>query len=246
MNPDLVAASVSAVAGVFGVAVVIGIAVLVTAEEALVAVARAAAKDVSRTFWLGVLWQLLALPLLGSLVVGLAITILGILAIPLAVLAWTLAYVGALTLGLLGVALLIGRALSGRGSGTSSRAIELRSLLIGLVTIATVWFVAVSVGPVPVLGLIARLMALAFTWVITTVGLGAVVETRAGLVGRHAAQITNAFATRTRAVFTPTDAPTVRREPVVPSWQTPTPVTGVVAARRPVVASPTDGEAPTG
>ena len=104
-----------AVAGVFGIGLIIGLVVLMTAEEPLMAVARTAARDVSGSFWVGLLWQLLAVPLLAVIVVACAITIIGILAIPLAALAWALAYAGAFTLGILAVAMVIGRALVGRG-----------------------------------------------------------------------------------------------------------------------------------
>ena len=53
-----------AVAGVFGIGLIIGLVVLTTAEEALTAVAKTAARDVSGSFWVGLLWQLLAVPLL--------------------------------------------------------------------------------------------------------------------------------------------------------------------------------------
>ena len=96
-----------AVGGVFGIGLVIGLVVLTTAEDAITAVARAAAKDISGSFWVGLLWQALAVPLLAVLVLACAITIIGILAIPLAVLAWALAYAGAFTLGLLAVLLVM-------------------------------------------------------------------------------------------------------------------------------------------
>jgi phosphocarrier protein FPr/phosphocarrier protein len=56
-----------AVAGVFGIGLIIGLVVLMTAEEALTAVAKTAARDISGSFWVGLLWQLLAVPLLVGL-----------------------------------------------------------------------------------------------------------------------------------------------------------------------------------
>lgn len=235
-----------AVAGVFGIGLIIGLVVLMTAEEPLMAVARTAARDVSGSFWVGLLWQLLAVPLLAVIVVACAITIIGILAIPLAALAWALAYAGAFTLGILAVAMVIGRALVGRGAGRSDRSAALRGLTVGLVTLSLIWLGAAMAARVPVAGAIARLIAVAFTWAVATVGMGAVVKSRLGV-----AQFTvrfggsrfgttgfgmsgsgmSGFASRWGAASGST---TMTTEVTPPSWQTPTPVQGVVAARRPV------------
>jgi hypothetical protein len=210
-----------AVAGIFGIGLLIGLIVLTTAEDSLTAVAKAAAKDISGNFWVGLLWQALAVPLLAVLVLACIITILGILAIPIVVLAWALAYAGAFTLGLLAVALVIGRALAGKGSGTGSRAAALRGLVVGLFTLSLVWFGASLLAGVPVAGILARLIAVGFTWAVATVGLGAVVTSRGGIA-------------RIRMDTTLTEV-------AAPSWQTPTPVQGVVAARRPVATNASQG-----
>ena len=76
-----ITSSLVAIAGVFGIGMIIGLVVLMTAEEALVAVAKTAARDVSGSFWAGVLTQLLAVPALVVLIVACAITIIGLLAI---------------------------------------------------------------------------------------------------------------------------------------------------------------------
>lgn len=213
-----------AVAGIFGIGLVIGLTVLTTAESTLMAVAKSAARDISGNFWVGLLWQALAVPILAVAVLACVITIIGILAIPVVVLAWALAYAGAFTLGLLAVALVIGRALAGRGKQSGDRAAAMRGLVVGLFALSLVWLAASLVAGIPVAGLLARLMALGFTWAVATVGLGAVVTSRGGL-------------TKFRMDTTLTEV-------AVPSWQTPTPVHGVVAARRPVTtASGPDGSA---
>lgn len=210
-----------AVAGIFGIGLLIGLIVLTTAEDSLTAVAKAAAKDISGSFWVGLLWQALAVPLLAVLVLACVITILGILAIPIVVLAWALAYAGAFTLGLLAVALVIGRALAGKGGSAGSRAAALRGLVVGLFALSLVWFGASLLAGVPVAGILARLIAVGFTWAVATVGLGAVVTSRGGIA-------------RIRMDTTLTEV-------AAPSWQTPTPVQGVVAARRPVTTTTPSG-----
>ena len=205
-----------AVVGIFGIGLIIGLVVLTTAEDSLMAVARAAARDIGGSFWVGLLWQALAVPLLAVLVIGCILTIIGILAVPIVALAWALAYAGAFTLGLLAVALVIGRAMVGRGSGTGTRAAALRGLVVGLFALSLVWLGASLLSSVPVAGVLSRVVALGFTWAVATVGLGAVVKSRGGIAKIR--------------------MDTTLTEVAVPLWQTPTPVQGVVAARRPMPA----------
>lgn len=88
---------------------------------------------------------------------------------------------------------------------------------MGLLALSLVWLGASLLSSVPVAGVLSRLIALGFTWAVATVGLGAVVTSRGGI-----AEIC---------------METTLTEVAVPSWQTPTPVQGVVAARRPVRTS---------
>jgi len=207
----------------------------VTAEEALLAVAKSAARDVGGSFWAGVLTQLLAVPALVVLLIACAVTIIGILAIPVAALAWALALAGAVTLGVLAVAMVIGRALAGRGTGATERSAALRGLTVGLVALSLVWFGAALASRVPVFGAVARLVALAFTWAVATVGLGAVVKSRIG-VSRLSVQFGRFGGDRFggyTATWGASRSTGVNEVQVPVSWQTPTPVQGVVAAPRP-------------
>ncbi len=220
-----------AIAGVFGIGLVIGVVVLMAAEEELLTVAKTAARDVSGSFWAGVLWQLLAAPILTALLLACAITIIGVLAMPIAALAWALAYAGAFTLGLLAVATVIGRALVGRNAASTERSAALRGLTVGLLALSLVWFGTAFASGIPVVRGLTRLVALAFTWAVATVGLGAVVKSRIG-VAKLSLQFGRFKGTRWGPAST-----TSTMEAPVPSWQTPTPVHGVVAARRPVSTS---------
>ena len=210
--PALATSGLVAVAGVFGIGLIIGLIVLINAEESLMAVARTAVGDIAGSFWVGVLWQLLSVPLLVALVIACAITIVGIFLIPLVALGWALAYAGAFTLGLTAVSVVAGRAIAGRGSARGTRAVALRSLVVGTVVLSAIWFLAALLADVRLAGALSRLVAVALSWVAATVGLGAVVKSRAGII-------------RLRVDTT--------SEQSAPSWQTPTPVVGVVAARRP-------------
>lgn len=249
----MLTATLLAVAGTFGIGLIIGLVVLVTAEEALLAVAKSAARDVSGSFWAGVLAQLLAVPVLAVLLIACAITIIGILAIPIAALAWALAVAGAVTLGILAVAMVIGRALAGRGTGQTERSAALRGLTVGLIALSLVWFGAALASRVPVFGAVTRLVAVAFTWAVATVGLGAVVKSRIGVSrlsvqfgrfsgGKFGGGSSRAEQPRPQSPTWGAASSTGVNEVHVPiSWQTPTPVQGVVAAPRPKAADVSSG-----
>lgn len=200
--------------GWFAVLCAIGLGVLLFAEKNLDGVVTALEQQFTRSFWAGVLAQLAAIPALLLVMLGLAITLIGILLIPFAIVAYVIALAGLVTLGFLAVARFTGRAFA--RSATETRRIHLRSLIIGLSIYVGLWFLAAALGWNPVVGAVLRAVALAGSWVALTLGLGATIITRAG---------------------TQRDGPPRRRAPVSDmSWQTPTPVTGVVAARRPVAA----------
>lgn len=201
------------VLGWFAVLFVMGVGVLLFAERNLDGVVSALEQDFSRSFWLGALAQLAAIPALLLVLVGLAVTLIGILLVPFAIVAYMIGLAGLVTLGFIAVARFTGRAFF-RGS-TASRKVSLQSLVAGLVVYLGLWFLAAAFEWSAMAGSLLRAVALAGSWVAVTFGLGATILTRAG----------------TRR---PADAPRGPRSADEVSWQTPTPVTGVVASRRPV------------
>lgn len=204
--------AIQMVIGWFAVLFAIGIGVLLFAERNLDAVVGTLEQQFARSFWVGVLAQLAAIPALLLILVALALSLIGILLIPFAVVAYVVALAGLLTLGFIAVARFTGRAFF-RDSAVS-RKVNLRSLFLGLVIYLGFWFVAAAFAWSPVAGSVLRAVALAGSWVALSFGLGATILTRAG---------TRPESGRER----PRPADEM-------SWQTPTPVTGVVAARRPV------------
>ncbi len=232
--------SLISVVGVFGIGMIIGLVVLVTTDEALTVVARTAARDVSGSFWAGVFMQLLAIPALTILIIACTITIIGILLIPLVALAWALTLAGAVTMGLLAVAIVIGRALS--GTSTSERATAVRGLTVGLIALSLVWCGAALAARVPVAGVLVRLVAVAFTWAVATVGLGAVVKSRIG-VSRFSAEFGRFRGSMWSGRWGSANTTSTNEIEATIGWQTPTPVQGVVAARRPLEAAPTSAAA---
>ena len=199
----------------FAILCVIGIGVLLFAERNLDGVVFALERQFTRSFWTGVLAQLAAIPVLLLSLVALGITLIGILLIPFAVVAYIIAASGLLMLGFLAVARFTGRAFSGQRP-LPGRRMALRALLIGISLYVGVWLVAAAFVWNPMIGAVLRAVALAGSWVALTLGLGATLITRAG---------TRRDGERQRQASAPVGDM---------SWQTPTPVTGVVAARRPV------------
>lgn len=206
--------NVRLVLATLGVLLVVAIGVLIFAGRNLDEVVGAVERQFARAFWMGLLGQLLILPALLLLIVALAVSIIGILLIPFAIVAYGIALAGLLTLGFLAVARLVGGALR-TTNDPSARGQALTALAVGLSAFFVLWLVAALLAWAPLASTVVRAAALAATWAAATLGLGAAILSRAGTHRRIAAG--------TRPVE-------------LASWQTPTPLTGVVAARRPAAA----------
>ena len=217
--------SVKLVVGWFAVLVIIGLGVLIFAESNMDGVVEAMEGNFAKAFWFGLLGEIMALPALVLVCIGLALTILGVLLVPFAVVAYAIAFAGLLALGFLAVARLTGRVWSRADSSSpnAARVANLRALLLGLVLYLGLWLLAAVFTWQPIAGAILRGVALAVSWVAVTLGLGAALLSRAG---------TKRMDARERAA-----AAMRRPAPEDLAWQTPTPVTGVAAARRPVVTA---------
>jgi hypothetical protein len=200
----------------------IGIAVVFLAKRNLERVADAIEMSFSRAIAWGLVAQLALFPILLLVVVALVLTILGILVIPFAIVAYFTAAAGAIALGFLAMAFVVGDALGRRLGHTLFARSPTALLFVGLLPFYLVWLVPVVLPPVPLLGAVVRLFATAITWVAATVGLGAALLTRGG--------------TRDAAI-PPPEIPTPDEDQY--AWQTPTPVSGVTAARRPTPVPPT-------
>jgi hypothetical protein len=194
---------------------VLGLGVLIFAERNLDGVVATVVRDFSKSFWTGLIGQLAIIPVMLLGVIALAITILGIPLIPVAVAAYMLAISGLTALGFLGVAQVAGASVRQRTARISSeRSTALRALVTGLTLFFIPWLLAALFAWAPIVGPGLRILAVIVSWVAATAGLGAALRSRAG----------------TRAVSAPAE---VLLPPDDFTWQTPTPVAGVVAARRP-------------
>jgi hypothetical protein len=194
----------------FGVLVIIGVGVMIFAETNLDGVVIALERGIGRSFLFGILGQVAALPVLLLLCVALALTIIGALLIPFAVVAYFIAAAGLVTLGFLAVARLSGIP-AVRSHELTARGVNLRAMFIGLAGYLGIWLVAAAFTWNPVIGGVIRIIAVVVTWVAATAGLGAALLSRAGTqrLKRGARSTADEY-----------------------SWQTPTPVAGVAASRR--------------
>jgi hypothetical protein len=209
--------AVKLVIGWFALLTIIGLGVMVFAEGNIDGVVVGLERGFARSFWIGLVGQVIALPVLLALVVGLAITVIGVLLVPFAIVAYVIAAAGLVTLGFLAVARLTGGAIASDRGTTSARGLHLRALIFGLVVYLGLWMIAALFMSNPLMGALLRALAIAVTWVAATVGLGATLTSRAGTKrGRNGTSGRSAGDDL--------------------SWQTPTPVAGVAAATRRVAA----------
>ena len=193
------------------VMLLIGIGVLVFAGAYLDGVTDVLEQNFGRSFLVGIAGELGVIPLLILVCAALALTVVGILLIPFAIVAYVLAVAGFLTLGFLSVARLAGGSFGANRGEARGKA--LRGLVFGIALFMGAWVLAAAFQWSPAVSGILRMIALAVTWVAATAGFGAAILSRGGT---H----------RDAAKKTPVDESA--------SWQTPTPITGVAAARKPV------------
>lgn len=202
--------AVTMAGGWYLVLMFIGLAVLLFASDRLRQVTETLEQDTVGSLLTGLLASLASVPLLIAIIIGLAVTVLGILLIPFAAVAVVLLYAGLALLGFLAVSSVIGRAVLGdRKSRMTERAVALTGLIVGLSILMSTWLAAALFTWSATTELILRSMALGLTAVAVTAGVGAVIRS---------------FRSTSQQL----------KQPAMDelAWQTPTPVGGVVAVRR--------------
>jgi hypothetical protein len=156
----------------------IGIATLLIAPAQLRRVGDTLRGGVSKSFFAGIFGSLAVAPALIALVISLAVTIVGIIFIPVGIIAFLIVVLGIGTLGFLAVAQLAGTAVArGRKRDLTETGAELRSLVVGLLVFMIAWIVVGFLSPIPLIGVFARMFAVALTLAAFVTGFGAVVLT---------------------------------------------------------------------
>ncbi len=197
---DAVFADVRNVVAVFVACAMLGFGVVFFGRRHLEVVADTTTHSFGRALTVGLLGQLLLLPTFAMLIVGLALTLVGILLIPFAVVAFVTAATVALVGGYLAVAHAVGETFTRRrmAHGAFVRAPNAYGYLFtGLVGLLGLWAAAALTGWMGPVVLVFRIAAIIVTWLAATTGFGAVLLSRGGLretfAGRHAGELSDEY-----------------------------------------------------
>jgi hypothetical protein len=213
------------VVGVFLTLCALGFGLVMFGRPNLEVVSDTVSHSFGRSFLTGLLGQILLLPTFGMLVVGLILSVAGILLLPFAVTVYALLMVVGVVGGYLAVAHAMGetyvrrRMALGAVMGSPN---SYRYLLIGLGALAAFWLAWAVFGWVPVAGNLIRAVAFLVTWLLGTAGFGAALLSRAGIRENFAGRL-------------------LPPEALTDEYLWATPQFGVQAARRPGSRTPTKG-----
>ena len=159
------------------VTLVIGFAVISYAGDKVEIVVNTIRDGVGKSIFSGLLGHLAIVPGAVGVVVLLGATIIGILVIPLGLVAYMIVVSGLAMFGFIAVALLTGAALTGRKTRDETpRGAMLRAFVIGTLAFVGLWIVAAALSWMPLLGALIRAFAAGATFVAVTAGFGAVIR----------------------------------------------------------------------
>jgi hypothetical protein len=131
--------------------------------------------ETGRSLVTGLLGGLASIPALIAIIVGFAITIVGVFLIPIGVGAFLIALSGIGILGFLAVAQVTGIAIAGKRDAETPAGQELQYLYTGILAFSALWIVAAAFTWFPILGAILRMLAFSVTFVAVATGFGAVI-----------------------------------------------------------------------
>jgi hypothetical protein len=216
---------IAGVLGVFLTLLVLGFGLVMFGRQNLEIVSDTVSHSFGRAFLTGLLGQILLLPTFGMLVVGLILSVAGILLLPFAIAVFAMLAVIGIVGGYLAVAHAMGETYTRRrmalgaliGSPNSYRYV-----LVGLLALASLWAAWALFGWVPVAGSIVWGAAFFVTWLLGTAGFGAALLSRAGIKENFAGRL-----------FPP--------EALTDEYLWATPQFGVPAGRRPGTRTPPRG-----
>jgi hypothetical protein len=169
-----------------------GLGFLVFAPRQLETVADTVWHSFWRSFLAGLFAQPLLVPAFGMLIVGLALTVVGIVVIPFAILGFVAALVLAAIGGFIGVARTVGeiylRRRMAQGEVVPTWG-SYRYIVYGLAGLLAVWLPVVLLGWIPVAGTLLTVSAAVITWILATAGFGATIISRGGMRGTFVRQL---------------------------------------------------------
>ncbi|MDH3495818.1 MAG: hypothetical protein OER21_03585 [Gemmatimonadota bacterium] len=169
--------------GAFVALSAIGFGISFFGSRQLDVVASTVSASFARSFFVGLFAQPLLLPAFGATIAAFVLTVVGILLVPVAIVAFVATLIAAVLGGYLAVARVAGSAWMKRRHG--DHGIEgfgvLRSVAYGLAVLLAVWLPAAVLGWVPVAGTVLTWTAAGVTWALATTGFGAAILTRGGM-----------------------------------------------------------------
>jgi hypothetical protein len=213
------------VLGVFLTLCALGFGLVMFGRQNLEVVSDTVSHSFGRAFVTGLLGQILLLPTFGMLVVGLILSVAGILLLPFAVAVFAMLTVIAVVGGYLAVAHAMGETYTRRRMAQGvviGSANSYRYLLVGLLGLASVWAAWALFGWVPIAGGIVWGAAFFVSWLLGTAGFGAALLSRAGIKENFAGRL-------------------LSPEALTDEYLWATPQFGVPAGRRPGTRTPTRG-----
>ena len=213
------------VLGVFLTLSVLGFGLVMFGRQNLEVVSDTVSHSFGRALVTGLLGQILLLPTFGMLVVGLILSVAGILLLPFAIAVFAMLVVVSVVGGYLAVAHAMGETYTRRRMAMGviiSSPNSYRYLLVGLMALASLWAAWALFGWIPVAGSIVWGAAFFISWLLGTAGFGAALLSRAGVKGNFSGRL-----------FPP--------EALTDEYLWATPQFGVPAGRRPGTRTPTRG-----
>ena len=212
------------VAGVFLTLSALGFGLVMFGRPNLEVVSDTVSNSFGRAFATGLLGQILLLPTFGMLVVGLVLSVVGIVLLPFVVVVYVLLVVLGGLGGYLAVAHAMGETYTRRrlALGAMLSPNSYRYLVGGLGALAALWMAWAVFGWVPVAGELIRGAAILVTWLLATAGFGAALLSRAGVRENFAGRL-------------------IPAEALTDEYLWATPQFGVTAAKRPGSRTPTRG-----
>lgn len=197
---DRVFTDVRDVVAIFIALAMLGFGTVFFGRRYLEVVADTASHSFGRSFVVGLLGQLLLLPTFAMLIVGLIFTLVGILLLPFAAVAFVIAAILAVVGGYLAIAHAIGETVTRRrmAHGAFVRAPNAYGYLFaGLIGLLGLWAAAALTGWMGPVVIVFRVAAVIVTWIAATTGFGAVLLSRAGLretfAGRHIGEMSDEY-----------------------------------------------------
>ncbi len=170
------------VLGVFLMLLLLGTGMVTFVRPNLEIIADTATHSLGRSLFAGLLGQLLVLPSLALLLIGLAVTVIGVVLIPFTLIVTAILTLIALLGGLLTLAYAMGETITRRrlAAGFFASPNGYRFMLTGLTAVAGLWGVWVLFGWIPLAGSLLLGLAGLVTWVLSTIGFGALLLSRGG------------------------------------------------------------------